>query len=114
MADSLSIPYGDEVHAVDVSGRITQAQLRGILENSDDGVSICVRRREGHTRRGGYFFHIRKIEDKYLFKTFDGREAWIADDSEESVRFINHVCGFEYDKEMWNVSQDVNIIEESS
>jgi len=113
MADSVSIPYGDEVHAVDASGRVTRVQLRGILDNSEGGVSICVRRDEGHEHRGGYFFHIRKIEGEYLFKTFDGREAWIANNFEDVISFVNHVCGFEYDEDMWDKAQYVNMIEES-
>jgi hypothetical protein len=114
MADSLEIPYGDEIHALDVANGVEEAQLLRMLDNSEGGVSICVRHNQGDPDRGGYFFHIRKMDDNFLFKTFKDREAWIAEDIKEAIRFVNHVCGFEYDEEMWKVSQKVNLIEESS
>lgn len=114
MADSLDIPYGETIHALDVSTRVSETQVKGIIDSSEGGVSICVRKDHGHPDRGGYFFHIRDMENGILFKTFKDREAWVAQDVNEAVRFINHVCGLEYDPEMWEVSQQVNLIEESS
>lgn len=114
MADSLDIPYGENIHTLDVSNRVSEAQIRDILDISEGGVSICVRRSHGHADRGGYFFHIRGMDKSILFKTFKDREAWVAEDVSEAARFINHVCGIKYDPEMWEISQKVNLIEERS
>ena len=74
-----------------------------------DGVSVCLVSQLGHDLRGGYFFHIRRLEDGFEFFDFDGRGFVRFPDGLECVTFINHVTGRVYDDEMWARCREWNL-----
>jgi len=73
------------------------------------GVSLCILRRAGDAKRGGYFFHIKKTTEGYTFCTFDRAAVCAFADGEKAVAFINHVSGREYSDDMWRIAQHVNL-----
>jgi len=70
---------------------------------------MVVVRKDGVAKRGGYFFHIRKTGNKYVFSTFDRSSVLAYESGSECARFINHVAGLAYDPQMWEVAQKVNL-----
>ncbi len=65
------------------------------------GISVCLVAEHGHDLRGGYFFHIRRVENGFEFLDFDGRLSLSLSTSAECVAFINHATGRAFDDDMW-------------
>jgi len=80
-----------------------------LLNQIKDGVSICLLSESGHENRGGYFFHIKKINDHFIFSTFDRDNVLELQSGEEVAEFINHVSGRSYSERMWRESQYINL-----
>jgi len=75
--------------------------------NNEAGVSFCIRSVNGHEKRGGYFFHIKKNLNLYCISDFEKSKVWDFDAAADLVRFINHVSGRRFDLDMFKFCQDV-------
>ncbi len=77
------------------------------------GISICIRCKEGHPKRGGYFFHVKQAGDLFTLYDFLSEPVAQMNDIDELLRFINHASGRQYDEKMWERSQKMNLRSDS-
>ena len=109
MATPLRLPYPPLV-LITSDGPICWPDIERLAENRLDlGVSFCLQTRHGHERRGGYFFHIRRTNERFVFRTFDREAVCSFPSGDECAAFVNHVSGRKYDERMWGVAQRVNL-----
>lgn len=85
---------------VDTSEPLTIEQVSELLSERLNGVTICVRSAEGHENRGGYFFHLKPIDE-----TLDQCEIYNFEKIPVSILtldkitdFINHCVGLSFDE----------------
>lgn len=73
-----------------------------------NGISILIRSETGHPKRGGYFFHFRKIDNSTdEYELFDFQKTQVASLSErELILLINHCSGARYNEESYLVCQN--------
>lgn len=95
------IPTDSPLSWDDIEGKIS--------DRLNDGVSILVTRAQGKHNRGGFFFHFRKEDNMYMFRTFDRLKVCSFDTGNDLIQFINHVCGYKYSEEIWRLSQKINL-----
>ena len=74
-----------------------------------DGLSLCITDAQGVDGRGGYFFHMAQRGGEFVFSDFESREALVLPDGQSCVRFMNHVSGRQYDEDMWELGQELNL-----
>lgn len=90
-------PFG--LRVIDTDEALTQEDIMQCLEASGS-VSLCIRSAQGHPRRGGYFFHLRQDQNqRFIIHDFAG-QAIDSLDLKSLTRFINHVSGRMFDREM--------------
>lgn len=72
-----------------------------VLFMHDEKITLCVRSKTGHEKRGGYFFCIEKCSQN-TFRLFTMESELVADALPLSVliKLINHVSGLAFDEEM--------------
>ena len=104
----LALPYPPLV-IVACNGPLSDRRLGVLVADRPKGLSICLQTEDGHPQRGGFFFHIAKSTNGFVFRTFDREDVARFDSLAHCVRFINHVSGREYDEAMWRLSQKVNL-----
>lgn len=87
------------VKTIDTDTPLTEEQLLALLGQTQ-GITLCIRTLSGHVNRGGYFFCIQKSNDEaILLETME--QVFIDSFSVPTMlRFINHVCGLKFDREM--------------
>lgn len=87
------------VKTIDTDKPLTEKQLLDLLEQTP-GITLCIRTLSGHANRGGHFFCIQKSKDGgILLETME--QVFIDSFSVPTMmRFINHVCGLQFDREM--------------
>lgn len=84
---------------VDTDEPLTEEQLLTLLSKSN-GITLCVRSRNGHINRGGHFFCIQRLEnEKNLLESME-QEYIDTFPTPVLVRFINHACGLKFDRDM--------------
>ncbi len=89
---------------------IEWSELEAIIKDRlAGGVSICITTDTGEKNRGGYFFHIKRTDVGYVFRTFDRDNVQTFTNPEDCAEFINHVSGRQYSARMWLISQNVNL-----
>lgn len=88
------------VVTIDKDAPLAAADLRTVMHQRDEGVSVCVRYAAGHEKRGGYFFHIRPLEvGQDRFSLFDFEKRHLVDlGFDQLLRFINHSTGRVFDQ----------------
>lgn len=92
-------PFG--VYSIESDGPLLLAQITQAVHQSGGSASLCVRSTTGHPDRGGYFFHIERIEDGQSFRIYDFERHPVATlEAQELLRFINHVSGRQFDEQM--------------
>ena len=91
---------------IDVDTAITEKRIIEILNNKK-GVTLCVRNKDGHEKRGGYFFCIEKSDENSL-KLLSIESAIIVDsiNLEKLTKLINHTAGLAFDNEMLQYCQN--------
>lgn len=109
MPTPLTLPYPPLVLIQSDEPLTWDELLPRIGQHLDAGVSICLQAETGHDNRGGYFFHVKRTTQGYMFRTFDRQKVLALRKEEEVVAFINHVSGRKYDQQMWMQSQLVNL-----
>ena len=72
--------------------------------NDGTGVSFCIRSADGHAKRGGYFFHIKKNGNMYNISDFVNNDVCDFNAS-NLILFINHVSGRRFDSKMFSFCQ---------
>lgn len=84
---------------IDTDKSISQEQLMEIL-NRQNGVTLCVRSRLGHPKRGGHFFCLFYNENQEII--LETMEQVYVDTFSvpDCIRFINHACGLQFDQDM--------------
>src|SRR5437016_2503812 len=71
MTTSVELPYPPLV-ILALEGPIRWSDIeKQIKDRLPNGVSICVVSARGEENHGGYFFHIKKTREGYMFRTFD-------------------------------------------
>ena len=93
---------------IDTDDPLTAERLSKLLDETNGGVSICVRSKDGHPNRGGHFFHMQReaASRGYIkLKTFDN-ENIDTFEIEKAVRLINHASGIVFDEEMLALCQN--------
>ncbi len=101
--------FGDP-QPIDHSGELTRAQIERILESHRGQVTLSIRESVGDANRGGYLFSIRVAKGgKIQLLTYTGKEACTFEDLDHFTRFVNHASGRRYDREMWELSQGINL-----
>jgi len=114
MVTNLILPFPPLV-TIEVAGPVQWSSLcETIGDRLPQGVSFVVLRYDGPNERGGYFFHLRQVEDSFVFSTFDRDKVCEYGSGEECACLINHVCGFAYDHGMWEQSQKINLRTDSA
>jgi hypothetical protein len=108
MTTPLTLPYPPLVLIQSDKPLTWDDLLRHIGQRLDGGVSFCLQAEEGDNNRGGYFFHVKRTAQGYMFRTFDRQEVLTLREKDEVVAFINHVSGRKYDEQMWMQTQLVN------
>lgn len=98
-----ALPFENLV-LVDTQEKIEAEYINRIAESFPIGVSICVRPHPGPEKRGGYFFHFRKLEETYELVNAHGTPA-IQIQEEELVKLINHCSGLEFSSEIFQLFQ---------
>ena len=109
MPTPLTLPFPplvciDRNSALDSAGLLAKASRR-----LKSGISICIRSAAGHPKRGGYFFHVRQEGNAFAVHDFLSVQVAIFNDINELLRFINHASGRQYDEDMWEQSQKMNL-----
>ena len=95
---------------IEVAGPLTWPDFDALLnERLESGVSFVLLQRDGPRDRGGYFFHLKREEQTYIFSTFDREGVCTFGSGEECAEFINHVAGLAYSEGMWAIAQLVNL-----
>lgn len=108
MATPLTLPYPPLV-IVESDQAVTWRTLEPLIERRlSRGVSLCLVAASGEENHGGYFFHIIRTSDGFVFRTFDRDTVLVLATEKECVEFINHVSGRRYSQPMWEQSQLVN------
>lgn len=89
----LTLPFNLVVR--DKDGPLKGSELKKILRENPDGLSLCLRYESGPKNRGGYFFHIKPYtKNNYLYSIFDFKKGCLTKLKLEAlVSFINHCTG---------------------
>lgn len=103
-----NIPFPPLV-TIDVNEPLSVEQVVNILKSRPNGVSICVRSKEGHPNRGGYFFHFlpkdEEINECDIYN-FEGIHVSTLTLS-HLIDFINHCSGLQFSQASFNFCQSV-------
>jgi len=83
--------------------------LREIRTRAREGVSICVRMNTGVDDRGGYFFHIRQVEDAFDLINFERHTLHQFESVEALTAFVNHATGLQYNEQAWQLARALNL-----
>lgn len=109
MPTPVQLPYPPLV-VIESDGPITwddlYSRIHGRLE---EGVSVCLITSHGRENRGGYFFHMKGSPERIEFSTFDRTSVCSLPGGTSCALFINHVSGREFNQEMWEVCEKVNL-----
>lgn len=102
------IPFPPVV-SVDTDTPVSIDQVSNILRQRLNGASICIRSREGHTNRGGYFFHVLPTNsDLSECKLYNFEKTLVDTLSVEKITaFINHCSGLEFNEWAFQFCQSV-------
>lgn len=110
MVAEKELPFNnDTIHDVNRS-EISSNNLKKILRSAPtDGVSVCVRTDHGSSGRGGYLFHYTENNDmiQVEYFPFNPEDETQFDSWNELGRFVKHVTGEEWDKEMYQRSLQI-------
>jgi hypothetical protein len=91
------------VQTLDKDEALNLEEITAAIGNSD-GVSLCVRSANGPLNRGGYFFHLEPVGDRFSIYDFAGKPIGTLEPN-DLVRFVNHVSGRLFDREMLHYCQ---------
>ena len=85
---------------LDTSVPITKEQLIDCFSR-EQSITLCVRSASGHENRGGYFFCLSSTNGytQYNLETIEG-VLIDSFDIDTSLKFINHVAGLLFDKQI--------------
>jgi len=109
MPTPLNLPYPPLI-LLDLDGEVDSKALTQSVESRlGAGASFCLRQSAGDSRRGGYFFHLRKVDSAYVFSSFARAEVVRFQDWLDCLRFINHVSGRKFDSDMWSIVAKANL-----
>ena len=87
---------------------LTMDDIDKLLKSTKGAVSLCLRSKEGHKDRGGYFFHFQKLPEGQTYRVIDFERNEIATlKSDHLVSFLNHVSGRRFDPEIHTYCQQV-------
>ncbi|MDZ8184232.1 MAG: hypothetical protein RMX96_05130 [Nostoc sp. ChiSLP02] len=102
------IPF-PPVIIMDTDTPVSINQVSNILRERPKGASICIRSTQGHTNRGGYFFHILPIEsDLSKCELYNFEKMLVATlPVEQIILFINHCSGLEFNDWVFQFCQSV-------
>ena len=95
------------IRIIDTNSPILLEQLNHAFDGLD-AVTLCVRSENGHPNRGGHFFCIRKDRqhtEKMCLETMEGDDIDTFT-AEQLIRFVNHVSGLLFDREMLTFCQN--------
>lgn len=94
-----------ELKTIDTDEEITYTDIQPLVD-MDSGVTLCVRSKNGHINRGGYFFCVIKVaDDSYQLETIEGDIVDVFT-SKQLVCFINHASGKKFESEMLDYCQN--------
>lgn len=106
MADfSLKHQPTSEIVTIDTDSPISDEELASKFCNRNS-LLLLLRSEKGVDKRGGHFFNLEKVDNKYQLKTMEGDVINIFELS-FIVRLINHSCGLKFDAEILNYCQNV-------
>ena len=109
MVKQLMLPF-PPLKVLDRDGLITWDWLEPLIQpRLDKGVSLCITAHVGATKRGGYFFHVKRTAAGFEFDSFDRPRVLTLATGAECAAFMNHVSGRLYDAGMWGLCQLVNL-----
>ena len=98
------------LEVLDQDAPIRVWQIQALLSNRqpDAGLSLLLRSKRGHLKRGGYFFHIKKPDPfSNIYELFDFQERKVASMNEDDlVLLINHCAGREFSIRSYVVCQN--------
>lgn len=103
-----NIPFHTVVR-LDTNTPVSINQVKDILRNYPDGVSLCVRSAEGHPDRGGYFFHLLLTSnDLSQCELYNFEKTLVATLAVEQITlFINHCSGLDFNEWVLQFCQSV-------
>lgn len=110
MPSPVALPFPPLV-LLDRDGALAEADVTATLvDRLAGGVSVCLRSAAGPERRGGYYFHFKRMVDGRLaLSSFDTPDVAILNSMASLVAFMNHASGRFYCDEMWLFSQRLNL-----
>ena len=90
---------------IDTNTPINQEQFMNLFD-TDDGITLCIRSKNGHEKRGGYYFCIYKNNDN-CFSLETMEQVLVRDFSQNDIiKFINHASGLCFDEEILQYCQN--------
>jgi len=93
------------LRVVDSDRPLSSAEISAQL-HGQTSMTLLVRSEAGPANRGGYFFHIERVETGYQIYDFEKSPVAILE-AERLIRFINHTSGRQFDEEMLLFCQSV-------
>ena len=97
----------EPVRLFDQDRNFTIHDLHTLAEECPQGTSLCIRYPSGHSKRGGYFFHILPPKKgSYGYKLYELDETLIAElEPTALVLLINHCTGRQFDNKSFMLCQ---------
>ena len=94
---------------VSASEPLTVHQVHKLLADHPSGVSFCVRSGKGHRSRGGYFFHLKPIDEACSeCEVYSFEKTLVAKLPLDMVTvFVNHCSGLAFDDWAFGFCQSV-------
>lgn len=95
-----------DLKSIETDSEIHQSQILEAL-GKKQGVTLCIRSKEGHKNRGGYFFSIEKSTGKtFNLLTMESDIIVRNLDIETLTKLINHAAGLKFDENMLQYCQN--------
>lgn len=104
---SFPAPFGEPTQ-IDVDGLVSWGKIADLCRRRPGGFTIRVRTATGRPNRGGYLFHIRASDKRFLILDYRKRVMWTSPSRKQLLRFINHAAGRQFDEEMHLVCEEIN------
>jgi hypothetical protein len=105
---SFPAPFGEPIQ-IDTDDPISVSAVTELCRSRRKGFSIRLRSGTGNSDRGGYLFHVRMMGSGFTILDYRGRVLHVFNSLVDLRRFINHTAGREFDSEMFEVAEEINL-----
>lgn len=104
---SFKAPFGEPIQ-IDSDGPISLDKLEECCRTRPRGFTMRIRTEQGNNERGGYLFHIKEVDEKFVILDYRKRIVWKFESTKDLLKFLNHAAGRRFDQDMLHVSEEIN------